>query len=156
MKRTAFILVAIAAALVSCDKIESETEKPENNTKVLNDSVFYSGTLLANASSGDCETPGTKVSINYTVKADSVSITIFKAKLAQRMPLMDIVIPGISIQKGDSLTVLSSERSVPLAAGFEYPIYTVTGFEGEISTDSLKFSLSFGSTPTCFSGKKTE
>ena len=156
MKKSVFFLVAIAVALVSCDKSESEIENPEEETKVLSDSVFYSGTLLANASSGDCETPDTKVSINYTAKADSVSITIFKAKLAQRMPAMDIVIPGISIKNEESVKVLSSERSVPLAMGNEFPAYTVTVFEGEISADSLKFSLLFGSTPTCFGGKITK
>ncbi len=153
MKKTVFVLVAIVAALVSCDKTESEKDKSEEAIHVLNDSTFFSGTLLANASSGDCETRDTKVSVNYTDKSDSVSITIFKAKLAQRMPAMDIVIPGINLNNKDNVIVLSSEKSVPLAMGNEFPAYTVTGFVGEINGDSLMFSLKFGSTPTCFGGK---
>lgn len=145
------IIAAIAAALVSCEKngTEDEIREPE---VVKTDSIFYSGTLLANASSGDCETPGTKVSINLTDKADSVSITIFKAKLAQRMPAMDIVIPGISLQKNGDVTVITSERSVPLAMGVEYTNYTVTGFHGEAVGRELTFSLNFAQTPTSFSG----
>ncbi|MBR6370081.1 MAG: hypothetical protein IKS24_03260 [Bacteroidaceae bacterium] len=154
MKKTVFVLVAIVAALVSCDKTESEKNKSGEVIPVLkNDSTFFSGTLLANASSGDCETRDTKVSINYTDNSDSVSITIFKAKLAQRMPAMDIVIPGINLNNKNNVIVLSSEKSVPLAMGNEFPAYTVTGFDGEINGDSLIFSLMFGSTPTCFGGK---
>ena len=148
------ILAAMAAVLVSCDKAETDDVKQEEVIEtVSSDTVFYSGTLLANASSGDCQTPDTKISINPSDKADSTSITIFKAKLAQRMPAMDITIPNITVQKNGNVTLISSETSVPLAMGNPFPNYTVTEFEGEILNDEIKFSLKFGSTPTSFSGK---
>lgn len=153
MKKILFVLAALAAVMVSCDKQEPETENQEE-VIVKNDTVFYTGTLIANASSGDCQTPDTRISINPSDKADSVSITIFKAKLAQRMPAMDIIIPGITIQKNGNVTLLSSETSVPLAMGNPFPNYTVTEFEGEIVNDEITFSLKFGSTPTSFSGQK--
>lgn len=152
MKKILFAIAAIAAVMVSCDKQEKEMENQEEIT-VSNDTVFYNGTLLANASSGDCETPDTKISINPSDKADSVSITIFKAKLAQRMPAMDIIIPGITVQKNGNVTLLTSEYSVPLAMGNPFPNYTVTEFEGEILNDEITFSLKFGNTPTSFSGQ---
>ena len=155
MKKTVMILAAMAAVLVSCDKAETDDVKQEEVIEtVSSDTVFYSGTLLANASSGDCQTPDTKISINPSDKADSTSITIFKAKLAQRMPAMDIIIPGITVQKNGNVTLLSSETSVPLAMGNPFPNYTVTEFEGEIVNDEITFSLKFGSTPTSFSGQK--
>ena len=148
------ILAAMAAVLVSCDKAETDDVKQEEVIEtVSSDTVFYSGTLLANASSGDCQTPDTKISINPSDKADSTSITIFKAKLAQRMPAMDITIPNITVQKNGNVTLISSETSVPLAMGNPFPNYTVTEFEGEILNDEITFSLKFGSTPTSFSGK---
>ena len=146
-------MAALAAVMVSCDKQETEMENHEEIV-VSNDTVFYNGTLIANASSGDCETPDTRISINPSDKADSVSITIFKAKLAQRMPAMDIIIPGITIVKNGDVTLLSSESSIPLAMGNPFPAYTVTEFEGEIVNDEITFSLKFGSTPTTFSGQK--
>ena len=83
MKKTVMILAAMAAVLVSCDKAETDDVKQEEVIEtVSSDTVFYSGTLLANASSGDCQTPDTRISINPSDKADSTSITIFKAKLA--------------------------------------------------------------------------
>ena len=157
MKKTVFILAAMAAVLVSCDKAETDNVKQEEVIDtVSNDTVFYSGTLLANASSGDCQTPDTKISINPSDKADSTSITIFKAKLAQRMPAMDIIIPGITVQKNGDVTVLSADSTIPLAMGNPFPKYTVTEFEGEILNDEITFSLKFGSTPTSFSGKLTD
>lgn len=144
----------MAAVLVSCDNEETDNIKQEEDVVTVNsDSVFYSGTLLANASSGDCQTPDTKISINPSVKADSTSITIFKAKLAQRMPAMDIIIPGITVNKNGNVTVLTADSTVPLAMGNPFPNYTVTGFEGEILNDEITFSLKFGSTPTSYSGQ---
>lgn len=156
MKKTVLILAAMAAVLVSCDKSENDNVKQEDVVTVSNDTVFYSGTLLANASSGDCQTPDTKISINPSDKADSTSITIFKAKLAQRMPAMDIIIPGITVQKNGDVTVLAADSTIPLAMGNPFPNYTVTEFEGEILNDEITFSLKFGSTPTSFSGKLTD
>ena len=153
MKKILFAMAALAAVMVSCDKQETGMENQEKIV-VSNDTVFYKGTLIANASSGDCETPDTRISINPSDKADSVSITIFKAKLAQRMPAMDIIIPGITVAKNGNVTLLSSETSVPLAMGNPFPNYTVTEFEGEIVNDEITFSLKFGSTPTSFSGQK--
>ena len=157
MKKTVFILAAMAAVLVSCDKAETDNVKQEEDVVTVNsDTVFYSGTLLANASSGDCQTPNTKICINPSDKADSTSITIFKAKLAQRMPAMDIIIPGITVNKNGNVTILAADSTVPLAMGNPFPNYTVTEFEGEILNDEITFSLKFGSTPTSFSGKLTD
>ena len=152
MKKTVYLLIALMAVFASCEKNEIENEN--GNTQVeTNDSIFYAGTLTANASSGDCVTPDTEVSINPTAKADSISISIYKAKLASRMPAMDIVIPNITVSKSGDVTVLSSETSIPLAMGSEFPKYTVTEFNGEIIGEELTFSLKFRSTPTSFSGQ---
>ena len=154
MKKTVMILAAMAAVLVSCEKEETDNIKQEEDVvTVSSDTVFYSGTLLANASSGDCQTPDTKICINPSDKADSTSITIFKAKLAQRMPAMDIIIPGITVNKNGNVTVLAADSTVPLAMGNPFPNYTVTEFEGEILNDEITFSLKFGSTPTSYSGQ---
>lgn len=157
MKKSIFLLLALMAAVISCDKIETDDENKKDATEKNdsiqeNDSIFFSGVLTANASSGDCITPDTKISVNYTDKADSVSITIFKAKLAQRMPAMDIIIPGISISNKDGITEMTAEESIPLAMGSEFPAYSVTEFSGFILSDSISFSLKFGKTPTSFAG----
>ena len=162
MKKSNFLLLALMAAVISCDKIETDDENKkdatEQNDSIQNDSIqkidtlYFSGVLTANASSGDCVTPDTKISVNYTDKADSVSITIFKAKLAQRMPAMDIIIPGISVKQEGDVAEISSNNSIPLAMGSEFAAYTVTEFSGFVLSDSISFSLKFGQTPTSFAG----
>ena len=162
MKKSIFLLLALMAAVISCDKIETDDENKkdatEQNDSIQNDSIqkidtlYFSGVLTANASSGDCITPDTKISVNYPAKADSVSITRFKANLAQRMPAMDIIIPGISVKQEGDVTEISSDNSIPLAMGSEFPAYTVTEFSGFILSDSISFSLKFGKTPTSFAG----
>ena len=157
MKKSIFLLLALMAAVISCDKIETDDENKKDATEKndsiqKNDTLFFSGVLTANASSGDCVTPDTKISVNYTDKADSVSITIFKAKLAQRMPAMDIIIPGISVKKEGDVAEISSNNSIPLAMGSEFAAYTVTEFSGFVLSDSISFSLKFGKTPTSFAG----
>ncbi|MBO7115030.1 MAG: hypothetical protein J6V95_07650 [Bacteroidaceae bacterium] len=157
MKKSIFLLLALMAAVISCDKIETDDENKKDATEKndsiqKNDTLFFSGVLTANASSGDCVTPDTKISVNYTDKADSVSITIFKAKLAQRMPAMDIIIPGISVKQEGDVAEISSDNSIPLAMGSEFPAYTVTEFSGFVLSDSISFSLKFGQTQTSFAG----
>lgn len=158
MKKSIFLILAVMAVVISCDKIETENENPQKESEQVdsiakNDTIFYSGTLTANASTGDCITPDTKISINLTEKADSISITIFKAKLAQKMPAMDIIIPTISLNVNGDVKEISTERSIPLAMGSEFSAYTVTEFEGIMAADTISFSLKFGKTPTSFRGE---
>ncbi len=158
MKKSIFYALALMAAVVSCDKLETENEEEKKNEPAVEtvDTVFYSGTLVAEASSGTATTPDTRVSVNYTGKADSVSISIYQAKLAQRMPAMDIIIPNVTLTKNGGVDAITSASSVPLAMGAEFPGYTVTEFAGQIEGDSIRFSLKFGKTPTSFSGKRIQ
>lgn len=164
MKKSIFLLLALMAAAISCDKIETDNENVkdavqkndsinQNDSVLVIDSLFFSGTLTADASSGKCTTPDTKISVNYTDKSDSVSITIFKAKLAERMPAMDIIIPGITIMSDSGVSMITTDESIPLAMGNQpFPNYTVTEFTGSVTSDSISFSLKFGKTPTSYQG----
>lgn len=156
MKKSIFYVLALMAAVVSCDKLDTENEEEKKNEPEVEaiDTLFCSGTLVAEASSGTVTTPDTRISVNYTDKADSVSISIYQAKLAQRMPAMDIIIPNITLTKNGGVDAITSATSVPLAMGTEFPNYTVTEFTGKIDGDSISFSLKFGKTPTSFSGAK--
>ncbi len=144
------------AAVVSCDKLDTENEEEKKNEPAVEviDTVYFSGTLVAEASSGTTTTPDTRISVNYTDKADSVSISIYQAKLAQRMPAMDIVIPNVTLTKNGGVDAITSASSIPLAMGTEFPAYTVTEFAGQIEGETISFSLKFGNTPTSFSGTK--
>jgi len=153
MKRTIYLMLAIAAILVSCDKSEKENEQPVQVLK----STDYSGTLTVNASSGAFDTENVKVSYYATEKADSASIIMYQVKFSPRMPVsLDVTVPGIVVKPTEKGAILTCDSIVPLAMGGEYPNYTVTGFEGEIVDDELTFSLKFGSTPTSYRGQATK
>ena len=150
MKKSIYIMLAIAAVLAGCDKLEKENEEPVSVLK----STDYSGTLTVNASTGAFDTENIKVSFNATERADSASITLFQVKFSPRMSVsLDVTIPGISVAKTEKGAILTCDSIVPLAMGGQYPNYTVKGFEGEITDDKLIFSLNFGSTPTSYQGK---
>jgi len=150
MKKNLFLMLAIAAVLVSCDK--TNEENPET-TKTLK-STDYSGTLTVNASSGTFDTDDVKVSFTATEKADSASITLYQVKFSPRMPLtIDVTVPGITVKQTEKGAILTCDSIVPFAMGGEFPNYTVTEFEGEIIDDEITFSLNFGSTPTSYCGK---
>ena len=150
MKKSIYIMLAIAAVLAGCDKLEKENEEPVSVLK----STDYSGTLTVNASSGAFDTDSIKVSFNATERADSASIILYKVKFSPRMPVsLDVTIPEIVVKKTEKGAILSCDSIVPLAMGGEYPNYTVKGLQGEIMDDLLTFSLNFGSTPTSYQGK---
>lgn len=151
MKKTVFLMLALAAILAGCEKSEKEDEVVKNTPETTD----YSGTLTVDASSGTFDTENIRVSFTSTEKADSASITLYQVKFSPRMPLtLDVTVPGIKVAKTEKGAILTCQRVVPLAMGGEYPSYTVTGFEGEIVDDELTFSLNFGSTPTSYRGKR--
>lgn len=151
MKKTVFIMLALAAVLAGCDKSDKEDEKVKNTPETTE----YSGTLTVNASTGAFDSENIKVTFNTTEKADSASIILYQVKFSPRMPVtLDVTVPGINVTKTEKGAILSCARVVPLAMGGEYPAYTVTGFEGEIVDNEITFSLNFGNTPTSYRGLK--
>lgn len=150
MKKTFFLMLALAAFMANCDK----NEKEDDDVKTVIASTDYSGTLTVDASGGKFDNENIKVSYSTTEKADSASITLYQVRFSPRMPLtIDVTVPGIIVRKTEKGVALSCPRVVPLAMGGEYPNYTVTGFVGEIAGDEITFSLNFGSTPTSYHGK---
>ena len=149
MKKTLFLMLALAAVLVSCDK-SSDQEAPQEK-KI--ESADYCGTLSVEASSGLFTQDNIIVAYNATDKADSASVTLFQVKFAPRMPVsLDVTILEITVTRTEKGGVLTVDSVVPFALGTRYPNYTVKDFEGEIVDNEITFSLKFGSTPTSYRG----
>ncbi|MBQ9386480.1 MAG: hypothetical protein IJU24_06340 [Bacteroidaceae bacterium] len=147
MKKTIYLLFALAAVLVSCDKSSDEPQE----LKI--ESADYCGDLSVEASSGLFTMDSIKVAFNATDKADSASVTLFQVKFAPRMPVsLDVTIPEITVTRTEKGGILTVDSVVPFALGTRYPNYTVKDFEGEIVDNEITFSLKFGSTPTSYRG----
>jgi len=158
MKKTVFMLAAIAALLMSCEKNESDDiMQPENTgASAQNGASDYIGTVTVLYQGQDNDNDSIKVSYTPNEQGDSASITIYKIRFVPQMPVtIDITIPGVTVNKTDSKTTLTGDSIIPQAMGGNpYPRYIVTGFNGEINDSVMTFALKFGDYPTSFSGRR--
>lgn len=143
---SSFIFAALL--FVGCGKVDSdEPLLPEESNYVGTVTVQFEGAPFDNEN----------ISVDFTPAEDglSASITIHQIRFVPQMPVtIDVTVPGIDLQRSKEKILLSCERVVPLAMGGEFPRYTVTGLSGEISGDTLVFSLNFGDYPTSFKGQR--
>lgn len=160
MKKTVFMLAAIAALLMSCEKNESEDIKqPETpGTPTQTGASDYTGTVTVVFQGQDYDNDSIKVSYTPNEQGDSASISIYKIRFVPQMPVtIDITIPGITVNKTDGKTTITGDSIIPQALGGNpYPRYIVTGFNGEINDSVMTFSLKFGDYPTSYQGRKNE
>lgn len=149
MKKTVFIIAALAAVLMGCEKNDKADTpiQPKQGEYVGVVTVTYQGT--------DYDNNDINVDFTPNEKGDSASVTIHQIRFVPQMPVtIDITIPGIALHSSDDKIVLKCDSVIPRAMGGEYPRYKVTGLKGEIVDDKLSFSLNFGSFPTSFRGAR--
>ena len=148
MKLNRMILAFAALALLACNKEE------KNETPVA-EAGDYKGVVTVEASSGTFDNED--IEVNFTPSEDgaTATITINKIRFVPQMPVtIDVTIPNVGLTSTKNGFQLACDNVIPLAAGGEYPRYTVTNLTGTLKDDELAFSLNFGSTPTSFKGTK--
>ena len=160
MKKTVFMLAAIAALLMSCEKNESEDIMQSENpgTPAQIGASDYTGTVTVVFQGQDYDNDSIKVSFTPNEQGDSASISIYKIRFVPQMPVtIDITIPGITVNKTDGKITITGDSIIPQALGGNpYPRYIVTGFNGEINDSVMTFALKFGDYPTSYQGSKNE
>ena len=148
MKLNRMILAFAALALLACNKEE------KNETPVA-EAGDYKGVVTVEASSGTFDNED--IEVNFTPSEDGTvaTITINKIRFVPQMPVtIDVTIPNVGLTSTKDGFQLACDNVIPLAAGGEYPRYTVTNLTGSLKNDELTFSLNFGNTPTSFRGTK--
>ena len=148
MKLNRMILAFAALALLACNKEE------KNETPVA-EAGDYKGVVTVEASSGTFDNED--IEVNFTPSEDGAvaTITINKIRFVPQMPVtIDVTIPNVGLTSTKDGFQLACDNVIPLAAGGEYPRYTVTNLTGSLKNDELTFSLNFGNTPTSFRGTK--
>ena len=148
MKLNRMILALAALALLACNKEE------KNETPVA-EAGDYKGVVTVEASSGTFDNED--IEVNFTPSEDGTvaTITINKIRFVPQMPVtIDVTIPNVGLTSTKDGFQLACDNVIPLAAGGEYPRYTVTNLTGSLNDDELTFSLNFGNTPTSFRGTK--
>lgn len=154
----AFRILSIATAalfFVSCNEGDDTPTPP-----VSNDGAYNGTVIVAPGTADEYTHPGTEVTI-VDNKNETVDIKILKVKFAEKMPAMDITVPGVKLTKLESGGYsISGDNIIPTAAGGPFSQYTVTGLTGTISesptgvytTPSLIFSMTCGTYPVSYSG----
>lgn len=149
MKKTVFIIAALAAVLVSCEKNDNKADAPIQPKK-----GEYVGVVTVTYQGNDYDNNDISVDFTPNQAGDSASVTIHQIRFVPQMPVtIDITIPRIVLNSTDDRIVLRCDSVIPQAMGGEVPRYKVTGLNGEIVDDQFSFSLNFGSYPTSFRGQ---
>ncbi|GHT54432.1 hypothetical protein AGMMS49982_19120 [Bacteroidia bacterium] len=142
------VLCAATAAvvmMVSCDN-----EEPKKLPPLPIESGAYIGRVQVDAPFYEQD------NVLVTFKDSTVAtIIIHNVKFASNMPyLNDMTIDSISVTKTTNDIVLAGENLIPTTAGNPYAMYIITDLQGKVTSDSLITTMTCGSFPLSFRGKK--
>jgi hypothetical protein len=149
--KTNCLFTAIAVLfMISCAK-----DIP--NLPTASESYDYTGTVTVIYQEAPFDNENIQVTYFPADDGQTAYITLHHIRFVPQMPVtIDVTIPDIALQASGEKTLLSCEKTIPLALGGEYPKYTVTNLEGEVLGNALRFSLNFGKYPTSFSGQRKQ
>lgn len=142
-----FMICAAMLSFVACDK--SDDNKDVNPTPEAASAV---GKVFVTQTDGS-EFSKDSVSVSLTYAEDSMTITMFKVKFAERMPLeLDMTIGGVQYSNNGGDIKLWGDNIVPQAMGGAFPKYTITNLDGKVGDGKVSFSMMCGEFPTRFEG----
>lgn len=147
MKLNRIILAFAALALFACSK----EEKNELPVAVVAD---YKGLVSVDGSKGKFEMEDVEVNFTPSEDGKTATITMYKVRLAEKMPSMDITIPDVKLTSTKEGIQLGCDNVIPKALGGDFPNYTIHDMTGTVKEDEIDFSLKFGTTPTSYKGTK--
>lgn len=129
-----FIMMAAAASLfaAACDKTENDDKNPGDEQQ----KVEY--TLTATPLEGSAYGEFTDTEMRFVLE-DGV-LKMNKVKFAERMPRLDIEVPGIPV--GDDGT-FTAESIIPTYAGVKMPQYEMTNFELTLNARRHTMTVTF-------------
>ncbi len=152
------ITIALTSILffAACDNGNT----PEEPT--LPDDGAYTGTFTVAPGTDDAFVlENAKVELTIDEGGTSGQIDMLQVRFAERMPAINITIPGITLTETAKGYSVGGEGIVPttVMAGqtIEAAQYTITGLEGVATSENFSFSMMCGpSFPVSFTGTKSE
>ena len=119
--------------------------------------VSYAGTFSVAP-----ETPAAysldNVEVSFTIEEGGATgqIEMMRVKFAERMPEMDITVPGVTLTEETNGYLLScgEDGIVPLMAGGPFPDRTITELDGSITAQTLSLSFVCMNLPVSFTGAR--
>lgn len=145
-------LLGLATILfAACDDNSGDdtgkTLLPEDNT--------YVGTfVVAPDTENELTLDDAQVEFAVNENGETARMNMLKVKFAERMPEMDIAVPGVELTETDNGYSLSGEGIIPIAMGGEFPERTITGLTGRATTETLSFDMMCGDYRLIFTGSR--
>lgn len=144
-----FAIAAMAFGLVACDEergAEPVIDPDATTTYVGTTSVVFQGATT--------DTPNVEVAVDPDPTTKKMKIEFKRVQFVPAMPALDIIVPDVPYTEVDGSIKLSGENIIPECMGGPFPMYTVTGLTGTITSTTISLSLNFGSIPTTYKGTK--
>lgn len=148
MKTIKILLIAtIVTFFAACDKNKDNGNDNQNGGNTNTELTEITFNVMSNVG-GDTPYTQENVSVIVEKKGEVIDMKLQKVKFAEKMPAMDITIPGIAI----SNETLSGDGIIPLTMGGEFPAYTITNLEGTMTKNNLSVSMMCGKYPLQLTG----
>lgn len=155
-----FILMAAMFMVAACGKGGNDGPTDDDGD------VIGGGLLKINAYVGTVEVTqedGTvfkrenvRSRFDFDSAAGTMSMTLYEVSFAPNMPVtIDMVADGLLFGRKDDKVQILGDGIVPsLASGTLFPMYTITGFNGTITSSDVEFSAKFGTFPVKYSASR--
>lgn len=151
MNKIFTLFAAALCILCSCEKAP---------TQITDDSPKFSGHMTVVYEGKDFDQKDVKVQVEFNDDQTAIDIKLEKVKFVPAMPVrIDVTILEVPVaQEPDGSWSFYTDGSTPWAMGGPYDTYRVDELHGNLSEDSIDFSLDFYNTkkktgyPTSYSG----
>ncbi len=142
------ILFAVFGVLAACSDGD---KKPQPEPL---DQMLFSGTVSVN------DDAFTQQDVRFELapadEGRTVTLLMHETKFAERMPVLDMSVPGIGWTGADGAFTLEAAEIIPEVDGIPQPNYTVTDLEGTVADDALEVSFSVGQNTLVYTGTLVE
>lgn len=151
------LLGALSLGFVACDDEDEKNDNSSTNSDGSQTTVAeqtYNGTIYVEFKGQNNATEDIDCGVLKDENKRSIDLSLYQVKFVPQMPLtIDLTIPGISYEEGESGILFSADSIAPTMGGNPYPDYAAKNLNGKIVGDSLFFDVTFGNYPTNYKGK---
>ena len=142
------VIFVLAVSFIACEE-ENGKEEPIVD---FEEGVFIGKLSVDQNDDTFYEQENVEVVISR-VDENTINMDMLKVKFSNYMPVsLDMGINGIDIVAKEGMFLLSGNNIIPTAMGGQFPQYTITAMEGELTSQDIAFSMICGEFPLTFSG----
>lgn len=116
-----------------------------------NAQLLFGKTVSSSPALGAYENTDTYYTFVIDTKNQTADITLYGAKFIDRMPAMDITLPGVPFTIKDTRAEWSVDAITPVSGGTPYESFPITNLKGEFDFGG-NYTMEFDCTPSTMGG----